>query len=66
MISPVKEYRVRAGLTKSQAARACGLTPQGWNNLEEKGANPRLSTLKKVCKVLGSNQEETRDLINRI
>ena len=30
----IKQAREAAGLTKAQAARLCGMTPQYWNKLE--------------------------------
>lgn len=50
----VKAARERAGLTKTQVAKALGWKPQQWGDFENaRHPNPRIGTLLSVCKVLG-------------
>ena len=49
----VREARARRGMSLAQAAAASSLTPAGLSNLERGRSNPTLSTLSKICDVLG-------------
>jgi transcriptional regulator with XRE-family HTH domain len=46
-------YRHQQGLSQRQAAKACGIRHNTWNDLELAKANPRLSTVEAVAHTLG-------------
>lgn len=45
----IRYHRTAAGLSTQAAAKAAGIRPNTWNDLEQGKANPRLSTLEAVA-----------------
>ncbi len=58
--SPVRYWRLRRGLTQEQLARKSGLTRLGIIKIERGAANPRVSTLKRLARALGTDAETLR------
>jgi transcriptional regulator with XRE-family HTH domain len=48
----ITHYRQQQGLSQREAAKACGIRHNTWNDLELAKANPRLSTLEAVANTL--------------
>jgi transcriptional regulator with XRE-family HTH domain len=45
--------RVKLGYSQADCARACGMTPQQWHNVESgQRADPRISTIARMSKVI--------------
>jgi DNA-binding XRE family transcriptional regulator len=49
----VKYHRSMQGLSTAAAAKAAGIRPNTWNDIELGRANPRLSTLEAIAFTLG-------------
>ena len=49
----VKATRLRSRMTLAEVARAAGITPQGYGNIERGHSMPRVDTLARVCVALG-------------
>jgi transcriptional regulator with XRE-family HTH domain len=49
----IRSRRAALGLSTQAAAKASGIRPNTWNDLELARANPRLSTLEVVAYTLG-------------
>jgi DNA-binding XRE family transcriptional regulator len=49
----VKYHRGMQGLSTASAAKAAGIRPNTWNDIELGRANPRLSTLEAIAFTLG-------------
>jgi transcriptional regulator with XRE-family HTH domain len=54
----IRDKRVRAGLSQSEAAKAAGIRRATWTALESGTANPRLSTIEVVAYVLNCDVAE--------
>lgn len=49
----VKRLRLQSGFSTQEAAKAAGIRPNTWNDIERGQANPRLSTLEAIAYTLG-------------
>jgi transcriptional regulator with XRE-family HTH domain len=54
----VKDWRMRAGLSQKQLAKAAGLTPAGLFRIEAGNTNPQLETLRSIAAALGRSVRE--------
>jgi transcriptional regulator with XRE-family HTH domain len=53
----IKQARLRIGMSQSQVARACSITEGAFRFIEQGRSEPRATTLRLLCQVLGTSAD---------
>ena len=61
----IKEYRVKAGLTQKELADKLFVTYQAVSRWENDDAEPSISTLKEICRILNCTTDELFEIENK-
>ena len=59
--SLVRAWREYKGLSQAEVARRMGISRPAYAQMEEKGANPRGTTISRLAEALGVRREQLRD-----